>query len=173
VLGLAPERRDGETDHIPKCLLQDEEECQAARNITLCQISICSKMVRLSSETLRDSRRPGSAAQCRYCCKSPKSPGDNFPAIRRSDRRPPICVVSITLPRSPVSLSSGDEVPHIFTRKSRLQPGEFLITSAKRLLQHNLPITDIAPFIRSPRQHGQAGSVGLRGRGSSSRDRRG
>ena len=26
-------------------------------------------------------------------------------------------------------------VPHIFTRKSRLQPGEFLITSAKRLLQ--------------------------------------
>jgi hypothetical protein len=42
-----------------------------------------------------------------------------------------------------VSLSSGDEVPHIFTRKSRLQPGEFLITSAKRLLQHNLPLTDI------------------------------
>src|SRR3989441_227043 len=57
------------------------------------------------------------------------------PTKRRSDRRPPICVASITLPRSPVSLSSGDEVPHIFTRKSRLQPGEFLISSAKRLLQ--------------------------------------
>jgi hypothetical protein len=70
-----------------------------------------------------------------YCCKSPKLPGYNFPAIRRSDRRPPICVASITLPRSPVSLSSGDEVLHIFTRKSRLQPGEFLISSAKRLLQ--------------------------------------
>src|SRR6266540_7459113 len=79
---------------------------------------------------------------CRYCCKSPKLPGDNFPAVRRSDRRPPIYVVSITLPRSPVSLSSGDEVPHIFTRKSRLQPGEFLITSAKRLLQQNLPKAD-------------------------------
>jgi hypothetical protein len=39
-----------------------------------------------------------------------------------------------------VSLSSGDEVPHIFTRKSRLQPGEFLISSAKRLLQQYLPI---------------------------------
>jgi hypothetical protein len=38
-----------------------------------------------------------------------------------------------------VSLSSGDEVPHIFTRKSRLQPSEFLNPSAKRLLQHNLP----------------------------------
>src|SRR6266576_3421036 len=69
---------------------------------------------------------------CQYCCKSPKLPGDNFPAVRRFDRRPPIYVVSITLPRSPVSLSSGDEVPQIFTRKSRPQPGEFLITSAKR-----------------------------------------
>jgi hypothetical protein len=78
----------------------------------------------------------------RYCCKSPKLPGDNFLAVRRSDRRPPIYVVSITLPRSPVSLSSGDEVPHIFTRKSRLQPGEFLITSAKRLLQQYLPGAD-------------------------------
>jgi hypothetical protein len=36
-----------------------------------------------------------------------------------------------------VSLSSGDEVPHIFTRKSRLQPKEILIASAKRLLQQN------------------------------------
>src|SRR5262247_4166312 len=76
----------------------------------------------------------------RYCCKSPKLLDDNFLAIRRSDRRPQICVASITLPRSPVSLSSGDEVPHIFTRKSRLQPGGIVITSAKRLLQQYLPI---------------------------------
>jgi hypothetical protein len=78
------------------------------------------------------------------CCKSPKVPGDDFLAVRRSDRPPPTCVISITLPRSPVSLSSGNEVPHIFTRKSRLQPGEFLITSAKRLLQQYLPIGDIS-----------------------------
>src|SRR4249920_3151308 len=58
-----------------------------------------------------------------------------FTPIGQSDRRPPICVGSITLPRSPVSLSSGDEVLQIFTRKSRLQPREFLITSAKRLFQ--------------------------------------
>jgi hypothetical protein len=92
---------------------------------------------------------------CGYCCKSPKLPGDNFPAVRRSDRRPPICVVSITLPRSPVSLSSGDEVPHIFTRKSRLQPGEFLITSAKRLLQQYLPTTVVCGATRSPRRRGR------------------
>src|SRR5262245_63171216 len=105
------------------------------------------------------------AALCRNFFKSPKLPGDNFPAVRRFDRRPPIYVVSITLPRSPVSLSSGDEVPDIFTRKSRLQPGEFLITSAKRLLQQYLPIADScgaansAP-IRSPRRHGRT-SVAL------------
>jgi hypothetical protein len=71
----------------------------------------------------------------RYCCKSRKSPGDNFPAKGRHDRRPSISVLSIALRRSPVSLRSGDEVPHIFTRKSRLRPREFLISGAKRLLQ--------------------------------------
>jgi hypothetical protein len=71
----------------------------------------------------------------RYSCKGPKWPGANFPAVRQSDRR--FDMASITLPRSPVSLSSGDEVPHIFTRKSRLRPKEFLISSAKRLLQQN------------------------------------
>src|SRR5476649_1218898 len=30
----------------------------------------------------------------------------------------------------------------MFTRKPRLRPAEFLITSAKRLLQHNLPLAD-------------------------------
>jgi hypothetical protein len=104
--------------------------------------------VRSTPESGQNSRRLGRSAWCRLCCKSPKLPGDKFPAIRRTNRRPPICVVSITLPKSPVSSSSGDEVPHIFTRKSRLQPGEFLVTSAKRLLQHNLPKAEVA-VIRS------------------------
>src|SRR5258705_2873729 len=81
-------------------------------------------------------------AMCRFCCKSPKLPGANFSAVEKSDRRPPFDVASITLPRSPASLSSGDEVPHIFTRNSRVQPKEILITSAKRLLQQNLPGPD-------------------------------
>src|SRR5262249_23029194 len=57
---------------------------------------------------------------------------------------PLIRVPSIALPRSSASLSSGDEVPRIFTRKSRLKPGKFLITSAKRLLQQNLPIPAVS-----------------------------
>ncbi len=75
------------------------------------------------------------SANGRLCCKSPKLPGDKILAIRRTNRRPPIYTASVTLPSSPASSSSGNEVPHIFTRKSRLQPGEFLVTSAKRLLQ--------------------------------------
>src|SRR5262249_15139479 len=67
----------------------------------------------------------------RYRCKSPKLPADNFLATRRA------------LPKSPVNSSSGDEAPHIFTRKSLLRPGEFLITSAKRLLQQYRPTRDI------------------------------
>src|SRR6476646_1858115 len=65
-----------------------------------------------------------------------------FSCCKKSDLRPPIDVAPITLPRSPASLSSGDEVPHIFTRKSRVQTKEFLISSAKRLLQQNLPGPD-------------------------------
>src|SRR5437899_3427599 len=79
----------------------------------------------------------------RLCCKSPKLPGDKILAIRRTNRRPPIYTASVTLPSSPASSSSGDEVPHIFTRKSRLQPGEFLITSAKRLLQQYRHIASV------------------------------
>jgi catechol 2,3-dioxygenase-like lactoylglutathione lyase family enzyme len=43
-----------------------------------------------------------------------------------------------------MSLACGDEVPQISTRKSRLRPSEFLTPSAKRLLQHYLPLADIA-----------------------------
>jgi hypothetical protein len=41
------------------------------------------------------------------------------------------------VPKSPVGLTREDQSPHVFTRKMRLQPAEFLITCAKRLLQHN------------------------------------
>src|SRR3984893_5685937 len=78
----------------------------------------------------------------RYCCKSPKLPRANFSAVKKSDRRPPVDVAQSRYRGSPVSLSSGDEVAHIFTRKSRLRPKEFLITSAKGLLQQNRHLRD-------------------------------
>src|SRR5712671_277933 len=79
----------------------------------------------------------------RLCCKSLKTPGDKFPARSRNKPRSLIDVASGSLPKSPVSLSPGDEVPHMFTRKPRLQLEKFAINGAKRLLQHNLPQADI------------------------------
>ena len=74
----------------------------------------------------------GISGLCRYCCKSPRLPGAKFPAVKKLNRRPPIRVPSIALPRSSASLSSDDEVPRIFTRKSRLKPGKSFDHQCKR-----------------------------------------
>jgi hypothetical protein len=84
----------------------------------------------------------------RLCCKSLKTPGDKFFVRSRNKPRSLIDVASGSLPKSPVSLSPGDEVPHMFTRKPRLQLEKFAINGAKRLLQHNLPRRDIAAAIQ-------------------------
>src|SRR3979411_1869738 len=69
---------------------------------------------------------------CRLCCKSLKTPGDKYPARSRNKPRSLIDLASGSLPKSPVSLSPGDEVPHMFTRKPRLQLEKFAINGAKK-----------------------------------------
>ena len=87
------------------------------------------------------------AAIGRLCCKSRKLQSCDFFAKTQNGTQSTIRIISIALPKSPVSFARGDEVPHIFTRNARLQPAEFLITSAKRLLQHNRTIADMRmPF---------------------------
>jgi hypothetical protein len=76
----------------------------------------------------------------RLCCKSRKLQGHEFFAKTRNGKQSPIRIDAIALSKSQVSLSLGDEAPHIFARKLRPRPLEFLIISAKRLLQHNRPI---------------------------------
>jgi hypothetical protein len=78
------------------------------------------------------------------------------------------------LPKSPVSSSLCDEVPHIFIPKSHLEPREFLISSAKRLLQQYLPLADSCTAaksisIRSPRRHEREASAVRRSLDSQSR----
>jgi len=75
--------------------------------------------------------------EARLCCKTRKLQCQEFFAKKRSGRRSPIRIPSVAVPKSPVSLTREDQSPHVFTRKTRLQPAEFLITCAKRLLQHN------------------------------------
>src|ERR1035437_1022541 len=57
------------------------------------------------------------------------------------------------LPKSPVSSSLCDEVPHIFIPKSHLEPREFLISSAKRLLQQYRHKADIPTNFIADQQH--------------------
>ena len=75
------------------------------------------------------------------------SRGHDFFAKTRNRKRSPIRIDAVALSKSPVNLTLGDEVPHIFTRKPHLRPSEFLILGAKRLLQHNQE-TKRAPQIR-------------------------
>jgi hypothetical protein len=91
------------------------------------------------------------------CCKSLKTPGDKFPARRRNKPRSLINVVSGSLPKSPVSLSPGDEVPHMFTRKPLLQPEKFAVDGAKRLLQHNRHIPAVATAAKDGRSRLESG----------------
>jgi hypothetical protein len=68
------------------------------------------------------------------------------------------------LPKSPVSSSLCDEVPHIFIPKLHLEPREILISSAKRLLQQYRHLTDKPPspgFVAYWTNNGQKAALGL------------
>jgi hypothetical protein len=62
---------------------------------------------------------------CRLCCKNRKLQGSKFFAKTQSGRQSLIRITSFALAKSPMSLTQGDEVPLVLTRKSRLQPAEF------------------------------------------------
>src|ERR1039458_4578153 len=67
------------------------------------------------------------------------------------------------LPKSPLCSSRCDEIPHIFIPKSHLEPREFLISSAKRLLQQYRHLADnpTAPvFVGYWTNNGQRSALG-------------
>src|SRR5262245_57334291 len=107
-------------------------------------------------EKLRLSRT--SPLSSRLCCKSRKLQGHEFFAKTLTEKKSPIRIASIALPKPPVSLARGDEAPHIFTRKPHLRPLEFLIPRAIRLLQHNRPKPDMTR--RSAKGAGRAKTFG-------------
>jgi hypothetical protein len=78
----------------------------------------------------------------RYCCKSPKTPSVKFFERNEAHYDSLTNMAPRPLAKPPVSLSRGDEVPHIFIRKSHQRARKILIRSGKRLLQQNLPIAD-------------------------------
>src|ERR1700730_16193914 len=82
------------------------------------------------------------SALCRFCCKSRKIQGDDFFERNEAKLCSPFNMAPRPLAKPPVSLSLGDEVPHIFIRESHQRPRKFLISSGKRFLQQNLPLAD-------------------------------
>src|ERR1700730_3952438 len=97
---------------------------------------------------------------CRYCCKSPKIPDGDFFERNEANLCSPINMVPRPLAKLPVSLSRGDEVPHVFIGESHQRARKIFISSGKRLLQQNLPGPDScsaakSTFIRSPRRRGR------------------
>src|ERR1700731_5269032 len=73
----------------------------------------------------------------RYCCKSPKIPGGDFFERNEANLCSPINMAPRPLAKPPVSLSRGDEVPHVFIGESHQRARKILISSGKRLLQQN------------------------------------
>lgn len=67
----------------------------------------------------------GSSEMCRFCCKSRKLHRSKFLVNSSNATRPTIRITLVALPRSPVNLACGDEVPQIHTRKARLRLLEF------------------------------------------------
>ena len=76
---------------------------------------------------------------CRYCCKSPRIPGVKFFERNEAHYDSLINMAPRPLAKPPVSLSRGDEVPHIFIRESHQWAIKIFVSSGKRLLQQNLP----------------------------------
>src|ERR1700737_4110865 len=74
---------------------------------------------------------------CRFCCKSPKIPGDDFFENKEAKLNSPINMAPRPLAKSPVSFSPGDEVPHIFIRESHQRPRKKFDHGGKRLLKQN------------------------------------
>src|SRR5216683_1071894 len=81
-------------------------------------------------------------------------PWDQISGNRPNKPQSPNDVASRPLPKSPVSSSLDNVVPQMIIRSPRVRPGKFAFGEAKRLLQHYLPLGDIAQIIRSLRRLG-------------------
>src|SRR6478736_10357149 len=86
-------------------------------------------------------------------------PWDQFPGNRPNKPQSPNDVASRPLPKSPVSSSLDNVVPHLIIRSPRVRPGKFVFSDAKRLLQQYLPEADITS-LHSITSSARASSVG-------------
>ena len=108
------------------------------------------------------------------CCKSRKLQGHESLAKTRSGKQSPIRTDAIALSKSPVSLTLGDQTPHILTRKSRLRPLEILIISANdfcNTIPSKSEIRRVVAAERHPARSGYQGRIRVLPRRDSRRTR--
>ena len=92
----------------------------------------------------------------RLCCKTPKMAWSDFSAKRPNKRQLPVDVPSSALPKLPVSSSPVAAVPHTIIRSLRPQPGKFVFSDPKRVLQHNRHFSDMPRRPDDVRSSGQS-----------------
>src|SRR6516165_10549925 len=88
----------------------------------------------LSPQQRRESRHSGTAAFGRLCCKSPKTLCGKISAKRQNKRQSSIGVASNAPPKSSVSSSQNEVVPHINIRLPHPRPGKSVLGETKRVL---------------------------------------
>src|SRR6478736_2178513 len=90
-----------------------------------------------------------------------------FPANRLNEPKTQSDIASRPLPKSPASSSKYDAVPQMIVRSSNVRPRKFAIGDAKRLLQQDLPRTDIRHASQSLENAviWRPGTLGVLGRG--------
>jgi hypothetical protein len=118
---------------------RDHARCCVGNGITPQSAGLCPASRRSADRKTRFFCAQREAVHGRYCCKSPKMRGTIFPAKRQNKPQSPIDIASSPSPKSPESLSPDDVAPHMFIPTSRLQPRNFVINDAKRLLQQYRP----------------------------------
>jgi hypothetical protein len=75
--------------------------------------------------------------------KSPNAARLIFRNQGKNKRGSPIDITLGPMPKSPVSSSQDDLVPHMIIRSLRLQPGKIAVGWTKRLLRHYPPEADV------------------------------
>src|ERR1700738_1363179 len=81
----------------------------------------------------------------RYCCKSPKIPGDDFFERKEAKLSSPVNMAPRPSAKSPVRLSPKDEVAHVFIRESHQRPRKILISGGKRR-RYMCRLNEISPM---------------------------
>jgi hypothetical protein len=104
------------------------------------------RYLRLGRESI-DARGVRTSALVRIVLQNSKNGLQLFFRKTTKQEQPSIDAASNAPPKSPVSSSQNEVVPHINIRSPRPQPGKIVVSDPKRVLQHNRAYNGLKPDI--------------------------